>query len=172
LHINKLARPLDGLPLAIVQATGDSGKIGGSMTKGKLFETVTVFTIALLGLTVLVPAASAQSGQTFRFVIPFDFYAGAVLMPAGEYTVSQAPGTRATQIYDRNGHVTSILPIVGNSTPIRNNRMVFNRYGSMNFLSEIQWALSETGYKVRESNLERETRLGTSPVRVAVQPQQ
>jgi hypothetical protein len=141
------------------------------MTKRKLFETVTVFAIAMLGLTALVPAASAQSGKTFNFVIPFDFYAGAVLMPAGAYTVAQAPGTRATQIYDRNGHVTSILPIVGQSNPVGNNRMIFNRYGTMNFLSEIQWALSDTGYKVRESKLERETRLGTSPVRVAVQPQ-
>ena len=140
------------------------------MTKGKLFETVTVFSIALLGLAVLVPVASAQSGKSFRFVIPFEFYAGATLMPAGEYTVSQAPGTRATQIYDRNGHVTSILPIVGQSNPVRNNRMIFNRYGTMNFLAEVQWSMSETGYRVRESKLERETRLGTSPVRVAVQP--
>ena len=138
----------------------------------KLFETVTVFAIAALALIAFVPAASAQSGKTFNFVIPFEFYAGSVLMPAGEYTVAQTAGTRATQIYDRNGHVTSILPITGKSNAIGNNRMVFNRYGTMTFLSEIQWANSETGYKLRESNLERETRLGNSPVRVAVQPKQ
>lgn len=143
------------------------------MTKQKFFETVTVFAIVVLGLTAFVPGAAAQNSKTFNFVVPFDFYAGSVLMPAGEYTVAQAPSTRATQIYDRNGHIASILPIVGKSNPIgNNNRMVFNRYGNMSFLSEIQWAQSETGYKVRESNLERETRLGTSPVRVAVQPKQ
>ena len=142
------------------------------MTKRRLFETVTVFAIAALGLTAFVPAASGQSGKTFNFVIPFEFYAGSVLMPAGEYTVAQTPGTRATQIYDRNGHVTSILPIVGKANAIGNNRMVFNRYGTMTFLSEIQWANSDTGYKLRESNLERETRLGNAPVRVAVQPKQ
>jgi hypothetical protein len=140
------------------------------MTKGKLFETVTMFAIAALVLAAFVPAASAQAGKSFRFVIPFDFYAGAVLMPAGEYTVSQPPGTRATQIYDRDGHVTSVLPITGKSNPIGNNRMVFNRYGSMTFLSEIQWAQSETGYKLRETALERETRLGNAPVKVAIQP--
>src|SRR5262245_49271866 len=138
------------------------------MTKRKFLETVSVLGIAAL-LTAFVPAASAQS-KTFSFVIPFDFYAGAVLMPAGEYTVQQSPFSRATQIYDRKGHVTSILPIVASSHLIGNNRMVFNRYGSMNFLSELQWGHSETGYKVRESELERETRLGTSPVRIAVQP--
>jgi hypothetical protein len=136
----------------------------------RLFETVTVFTLAVLGLTVFVPAASAQTGKTFSFVVPFDFYAGAVLMPAGQYTVAQTASTRATQIYDRDGHITSILPIVGKTSAIANNRMVFNRYGSMTFLSEIQWALSDTGYRLRESQLERETRLGTAPVRVAIQP--
>ena len=141
------------------------------MTKRNVLETVTVFAIAALALTAFVPTASAQ-GKTFSFLVPFDFYAGAALMPAGEYTVSQTPFTRATQIYDRKGHATSILPIVGTSHLIGNNRMIFNRYGSMNFLSEIQWGHSDTGYKVRESNLERETRLGTSPVRVALQPKQ
>ena len=140
------------------------------MTKRNILGTVTVFAIAALALTAFVPAASAQQAKTFHFLVPFDFYAGATLMPAGEYTVAQTPFTRATQIYDRKGHVTSILPIVGTSRITGNNRMVFNRYGSMSFLTEIQWANSETGYKVRESDLERETRLGTSPVRVAVQP--
>ena len=140
------------------------------MTKTRFFETVTVFAIAVLGLIALVTPASAQNGKTFNFVVPFEFYAGTALMPAGVYTITQSSFSRATQIYDRNGHVTSILPIVGTANTIGNNRMVFNRYGTMNFLSEIQWANSETGYKVRESKLERETRLGTSPVRVAVQP--
>ena len=121
------------------------------MTKAKFFETVTVVAIAALGLIALVPAASAQNGKTFNLVVPFDFYAGAVLMPAGQYTVAQVGSTRATQIYDRNGHITSILPIVGTSNAIGNHRMVFNRYGTMHFLAEIQWANSETGYKVRES---------------------
>ena len=141
------------------------------MTKRNVLETVTVFAITALALTAFVPAASAQ-GKTFNLLVPFDFYAGAILMPAGEYTVSQTPFTRATQINDQKGHATSILPIVATSHLIGNNRMVFNRYGSMNFLSEIQWGHSDTGYKVRESNFERETRLGSSPVRVAVQPKQ
>jgi hypothetical protein len=142
------------------------------MTKRNILETVTVLAMAAFVMTVFVPAASAQQGKTFSFVVPFDFYAGTLLMPAGEYTVAQSPFSRATQIYDRKGHATSILPIVGQNRAIGNNRMVFNRYGSMNFLTEIQWAHTETGYKVRESDLERETRLGTSPVRVAVTPKQ
>jgi hypothetical protein len=141
------------------------------MTKRNVLETVTVFAIAALALTAFVPAASAQ-GKTFSLLVPFDFYAGTTLMPAGKYTVSQTPFTRATQIYDQNGHAATILPIVTNSRLIGNNRMVFNRYGSMNFLSEIQWGHSDTGYKLPESSLELEARLGTSPIRVAVQPKQ
>ena len=56
------------------------------MTKRNILETVTVVAITALALTVFVPAASAQQGKTFHFLVPFDFYAGATLMPAGEYT--------------------------------------------------------------------------------------
>ena len=128
------------------------------------------FAPALFAAMILAPAASAQNGKTFNMVVPFEFYAGTLLMPAGEYTVEQTPVSRATHIYDRKGHIASILPILGTSKAIGNNRMVFNRYGTMSFLSEIRWANSETGYKVQESKFERETRLGNSPVRVAVQP--
>ena len=141
------------------------------MTKGKLLETVAVFALAVIMLTAFVPAASAQN-RTFKFNIPFDFYAGGVLMPAGEYSVSSDTSSKTTQIYDRAGHVTTMLHTAGVNRVIANNRMVFNRYGSMTFLSEVQWAQSDTGFRLRESKLERETRLGTSPVRVAVQPRE
>jgi hypothetical protein len=139
------------------------------MTKLRIIETVTVVAIATVALTMFAPVAPAQDRE-FKFEIPFDFYVGGVLMPAGQYSVRRDITGRATQIYDRNGHVTSVLPIVGLNRFTTNNRMVFNRYGSMTFLSEIQWAHSDTGYKLRESKLERDTRLGTPPVRVAVQP--
>jgi hypothetical protein len=141
------------------------------MTKVRLLETVTVIAIAAVVLAGFVPAAEAQ-GKDFKFEIPFEFYVGGVLLPAGHYSVMRDLTGRATQIYDRNGHVATVLPIVSASRFTTNNRMVFNRYGGMTFLSEIQWANSETGYKVRESKLERDTRLGTPPVRVAVQPKQ
>ena len=141
------------------------------MTKRKLHVTVTVFAIAALALTALAPAGMAQS-KMFQFQAPFDFYAGNTLMPAGLYSVTLDSTTRATQIYDRSGHVANLLPIASITGKIGNNRLVFNRYGSMTFLAEIQWALSDAGYKVRESRLEKETRLNTSPVRVAVQPRQ
>jgi hypothetical protein len=141
------------------------------MTKRMILETVTVFTIAAVALTAFAPAASAQSG-TLKFKIPFDFYAGGTLMPAGEYSISTDNVAKATQIYDRAGHVTTVLHTASIGRAIDNHRMVFNRYGTMTFLSEVQWATSDTGFRLRESKLERETRLVTPPVRVAVQPKQ
>lgn len=139
------------------------------MTNRRLSETATVIAIAALAFTIFAPGAFAQ-GKHFTFQIPFDFYAGTRLMPAGSYTVEHNTIGGAAQIYDRDGHVATVLAQPGNNNVIGNNRIVFNRYGSMTFLSEIQWANSGTGYRVRESKLERETRLGASPVRVAVQP--
>lgn len=139
------------------------------MTNRKLSETATVIAIAALVLTVFAPGVFAQ-GKHFTFQIPFDFYVGGRLMPAGNYTVEHNTSAGAAQIYDRDGHITTVLPQTSTNNVIGNNRMVFNRYGSMTFLSEIQWANSGTGYRIRESKLEHETRLGTSPVKVAVQP--
>ena len=67
------------------------------MTKRNVLETVTVFAIAAFALTAFVPAASAQD-KTFSFSGSVRFLCGAILMPAGKYTVSQTPFTRATQI--------------------------------------------------------------------------
>ena len=139
------------------------------MTNRKLSTTATAIAIAALALTVFAPGAFAQSH--FNLQVPFDFYAGSRLMPAGSYTVEHNTTAGTTQIYDREGHITSLLPQTSVNRVIGKNRMVFNRYGSMTFLSEIQWANSGTGYRIPESKLERETRLGTSPVKVAVQPQ-
>ena len=139
------------------------------MTNRRLSGTATVLAIAALALTIFAPGTFAQTTER-RFQIPFDFYAGGQLMPAGNYTVAQHSSSRATQIYDRNGHVAAVLPLATSNRVIGNNRLVFNRYGSLSFLSEMQWAGSGTGLMVRETQLERDARLGNAPVRVAIQP--
>jgi hypothetical protein len=140
------------------------------MTNRKLSETATVLAIAALALTILAPGAFAQT-RDYRFQIPFDFYAGGQLMPAGNYTITQHASSRATQIHDGNGNITTVLPLATINRVIGNNRLVFNRYGSLHFLTEMQWAGSNTGLKVRETQLERDARLGNVPVKVAVQPE-
>jgi hypothetical protein len=139
------------------------------MTIRKISGTVTLLAVATLALTLWIPGASAQT-KLFKFQIPFDFYAGEQSMPAGTYTVAYNPLGRTTQIYDDSGHVKTMLPIPTVRNPIGNNRMVFNRYGTVNFLSEIQWADSSMGLRVRESSLEREAKLNNASIKVAVQP--
>lgn len=141
------------------------------MTNRKFFETATLIAIAALALSVFAPAAFAQ-GKHFNLQIPFDFYAGGQLLPAGSYTVECDAASRTARIYDRDGHVTTALAQASiNNHRVDNNRIVFNRYGGLSFLSQMQWAGSDTGWNIRQSQLERDARLGTSPVKVAVQPQ-
>ena len=139
------------------------------MTKRKVSVSMAVLAVAALVLTAVVPGAFAQVRE-FKFQIPFDFYAGGNLMPAGNYIVAYNPATRATQVFDNGGHIATVLPLSMQGRAIGNNRIVFNRYGGLAFLSEMQWAGTENGLKVRDSQLERDARLGTDPIRVAVQP--
>jgi len=140
------------------------------MTNRKLFETTTVIAVAALALSLFAPAAFAQA-RHFNLQIPFDFYAGSRLMPAGSYTVEYDAVTKAARIYDREGHATTALAQATTNHLIGKNRIVFNRYGSLSFLSQMQWAASDTGWAFRESQLELDAKLGASPVKVAVQPQ-
>jgi hypothetical protein len=62
---------------------------------GKLVA-LALFAVALTG------AALAQdSAHTVRANIPFNFYAGDRLLPAGEYTISVSPGNRVVTIIQK-----------------------------------------------------------------------
>ena len=138
------------------------------MTTRKISGKLTILAVATLALALFVTGATAQA-RWFKLQIPFDFYAGELLMPAGTYTVAYNAQARSTQISDDSGHVQTLLPITTAANPIGNNRMIFHRYGTVNFLSEMQWADSSIGLRVRESSLEREAKLNNGSLKVALQ---
>ena len=139
------------------------------MTNRKLTETITVLAIAVLALTVFAPGISAQAKYA-RMEIPFDFYVGSALMPAGPYSIAHDSNLRAVQIVGRNGHAVTFLPLQSQGRATDKNRLVFNRYGALNFLSEMQLADSSASLKVRASKLELEARLAKRPTQVTVHP--
>ncbi len=109
-----------------------------------------------LTLTILASGAFAQS-PALKATIPFDFYAGAKLMPAGTYfvnTVANQAGIHISSIGEP-GITLLTLPKL-NRDPVR-NLLVFHRYGETYFLSEIRWEGYENGHALFESK--RELRL-------------
>lgn len=114
--------------------------------------------VALLVSIVTAGACYAQR-PTLVVNIPFTFHAGDKTLPAGEYRVeSLETGTGILhRIQCTDCHALAIVPSLvvelksGQSEP----RLVFHRYGSNYFLSEI-WIGESQGRQLWESKREKE----------------
>lgn len=115
------------------------------------------FVIALLGL-LLTPALAPLYGQSVKVDIPFDFVASQATLPAGEYRVSRnQPAQGMVRLVNSKGHTSMCLAGgIQANRPSNTTKLVFNRYGSHYFLSQV-WAQGDnTGHLLRPSKAERE----------------
>jgi hypothetical protein len=101
----------------------------------------------------------AVSGATMRVTVPFDFYAGSRLLPAGAYTFEITSSTAQTgslvTILTREGVGMCMLGAQP-GTDAAAGQLLFNKYENQYFLSSV----SIQGFKaeVKMQNLEKEVR--------------
>jgi len=109
--------------------------------------------MVVLGVFVLgCLSVSLYAGPRMRANIPFAFYAGKDLLPAGEYwfelrDTGAGSATGASVILrSQNGSVNQFLPIAFAGCVDRgdSHNVVFNKYGATYFLC----TLNEGGYRV------------------------
>ncbi len=113
-----------------------------------------------LALSAAAPAFAAN-GTVVRAEVPFAFYAGKLLLPPGSYvlTVDQPDEPGLLTIQQRNGKEHELLLTVPeNRGPgvAGETKLVFDRYGGDNFLSQIWVAGLDEGRAVPKSEVERE----------------
>jgi hypothetical protein len=103
--------------------------------------------------------ALSLHGQTMdmKASIPFDFWVGETLLPAGTYTVGHLGD--ALHLKEEGGHSASAFRLT-NAEYVRNARrdsaLVFNRYGDTYFLAKVLRAGMYQGRVLRTSPRERE----------------
>jgi hypothetical protein len=122
---------------------------------------------------VAIIAALACAGlhaQTanMRATIPFDFYAGDRLLPAGEYIVHQQ-GPWVSFRDAASGRPSSMLMTI--STEGRgpsHARLEFNRYGSEYFLSEVWNAVTVDGRQLVQAPRQKELAKRGAPAPASV----
>jgi hypothetical protein len=128
--------------------------------------------------TLAVTAVQAQNAGSMSVSIPFDFAVSGKPLPAGEYYVQRsADGARVvTTIRNRDKTEAIYLPqthaIQTNEIPAE-SKLVFNKYGSQFFLSQVWIAGRTVGQELtktaNERGLEREMAgTGLKPASVAV----
>jgi hypothetical protein len=121
---------------------------------------------AFLAATAILFLAEAGHAQSYmlRATMPFSFYAGEQLLPAGEYEIT-AIGNGAVKISNYDAHKSAVFFTVGlnrvTANPI-SPRLVFNRYSDDYFLSEMWWGENQ-GKKSMPSKRENELAKTLSP---------
>ncbi len=112
----------------------------------------------MLGLFILLAVGMAQSQNTVRVIIPFNFTVARQNFSAGEYTLSQDRISRAMVLRNQEGQVLChILTYSVETSAVSNSgKLVFHRYGGHYFLAQIWEAEERSGQQTIMSPVEIE----------------
>lgn len=114
---------------------------------------------ALLLSLFLLPAAIGQEVlYQLTADVPFDFYLGNKLMPAGNYNFSSAMARSviAASRTPSGPHAASITYDTGGGAARDRSALIFLRYGDQYFLNQVWRAGSKVGRGLPRSHPERE----------------
>jgi hypothetical protein len=113
----------------------------------------------MMALTAMASTRVAQAQELLVVNIPFDFVAGSMTLPAGQYSIQVASPEQTLLLIDRKNGVASGFM---NTNPVAKteiqteSKMIFNRYGDHYFLSEVWTAGHSRGRQLLKSAREKE----------------
>ncbi len=120
--------------------------------------------IPMLSLLLALGTTYVHAQNLGEFVIPFDFTIGEKTLPAGDYAVrSFTIGKVAIGIQNRqnNGSAMALTHAVQDHSNLGQAKMVFHRYGSRHFLSQV-WSGDSVGREFRKHHDERSLAMSRS----------
>ena len=119
--------------------------------------------LALLSLASLLTAGSAMAAdRAAEATIPFAFNVGDKVLPAGEYTISQAGWRPSGVIQIRSTdtkHVMLTTAINDAKQPAHRGELIFNHYGDKYFLTEVLCPGAGVSMQLPPSKLEKRARM-------------
>ncbi len=119
----------------------------------------------ITAIALLAIANFAMAGTSFaqsrgvQADVPFDFTVGNKLLPAGTYTIKESSsGLITVKNHDKPVTMLSLVIPVSKKSP-NGGKLVFHRYGSQYFLSEILCDQANMDVQVPASKTEQRVRL-------------
>jgi hypothetical protein len=113
----------------------------------------------VMALTAVASTRVAQAQEPLVVNIPFDFVAGDMKLPAGEYSVKVSGPTQTLLLISRKDAAATAFmntnPAVS-SEPQTESKLIFNRYGDRYFLSQIWQEGNSQGRQLLKSAREKE----------------
>ncbi len=119
-------------------------------------------------------SARAQTATPVAFNVPFEFTAGDVRLPAGEYVVRRADQAgMAYFIQSRDGRKVAAVTVKNTVEAREKNssvaQLTFNVYGGQHYLSQLRPGAGASGAEFHRSRVEREVaKTATETRRVSV----
>lgn len=137
--------------------------------KSRPLQTV-IAAVLLVGSVIVfsADAALAQQTLTLKANIPFGFYAGEKLMPAGEYRVEPIAPSVVRLTHANSFATVSFFVLRAPDSKDPSPRLVFKAYGDERYLSELWWGQGRNGLINVPSPRERELAEASSKVRVSL----
>jgi len=114
----------------------------------------------LIALAILLLASTASAQQTnMKVNVPFDFFVGEQVYPAGEYTLRSMAGNDAMIRIDGRSEVRSAM-LPSNPCAVRQRseqtKLVFHRFGDSYFLYQAWIAGNRDGRQFSASHTQRQ----------------
>ena len=113
-----------------------------------------------MSLAVLMSAAAQAQTTHMKVTVPFEFTAGNVQLPAGEYEVKAIGPWQGALLSIRNLNSDTGSFILSNSCkskkPASDAKLIFHRYGKQYFLAEVWDRNSSLGNQIQSNSRQTE----------------
>jgi hypothetical protein len=113
-----------------------------------------------MSLALLMSTAAQAQSTHLKITVPFEFTAGTVQLPAGEYEVKTVGPSGGPLLSIRSLNSDKGLYIGSNScqslNPVADAKLVFHRYGQQYFLAEVWNRHSSVGQQIQISSRQTE----------------
>jgi len=108
---------------------------------------------AVLLSTITVGVARAETDETVKANIPFNFYAGSLMMPAGTYSVGFDALNNIAIIRDDSGHHEMFLLGMSSTQGTDTPKLVFDHLGDSYFLRDLDAFETDVSFPVRNAEM-------------------
>jgi hypothetical protein len=127
-----------------------------------------LFQASILAL-VAAAAAFAQGPMQLKATVPFEFAVGNQTFPAGVYTVDAATaGSLIVKSADHHGGTITMTTGVQTIAAPPDAKLIFNRYGSQYFLTQVWPGGTSSGRQLPKAHRERELAGAAASLRAVV----
>lgn len=113
-----------------------------------------------MSLALLMSTAAQAQSTHLKITVPFEFSAGNVQLPAGEYEVKTVGPPGGPLLSIRSLNSDKGLYIGSNScqslNPVADAKLVFHRYGHQYFLAEVWNGHSSLGHQIQGNSRQTE----------------